>query len=151
VWRATNEQRTVWPARQFRAIRSLLLLSDLLISDLCKERKCSTVCSVAGKSGGMGRYTYSILPSVSLVPWFKRFDSNRCVITSINRMMSNHSCLRKNKHCGEPLVRLLGGLWDDRSRNVELRKIWIWKATILDWLKSHWYGVGDAGQGCDGL
>jgi hypothetical protein len=33
---ATNEW-TVWPARQFRAIRNLLLLSDLLISDLCEE------------------------------------------------------------------------------------------------------------------
>jgi hypothetical protein len=42
----------------------------------------------------MGRYTYAILPSVSLVPWFRRFNSNQCVITSINRMMSNHSCLR---------------------------------------------------------
>jgi hypothetical protein len=44
--------------------------------------------------GGMGRYTCSILPLVSLVPWFRRFDSNRCVVTSMNRMMSNHSCLR---------------------------------------------------------
>jgi ribonuclease HI len=31
-----------------------------------------------GWSGGdMGRYTYSILPSVSLVPWFRRFDSSQ--------------------------------------------------------------------------
>jgi hypothetical protein len=44
-----------------------------------------------GWSGGaMGRYTYSILPSVSLVPWFRRF------VTSMNRMMSNHSCLRSH-------------------------------------------------------
>jgi hypothetical protein len=62
---------------------------------------------------GMGRYTYSILPSVSLVPRFKRFDSSQCVVTSINRIMSNHSCLRS--HLGrinivENLVRLLGGL-----------------------------------------
>jgi hypothetical protein len=50
-----------------------------------------------GWSGGdMGRYTYSILPSVSLVPWFRRFDSSRCVVTSMNRMMSNHSCLRSH-------------------------------------------------------
>jgi hypothetical protein len=28
--------------------------------------------------------------------WFKRFDSNRCVITLINSMMSNHSCLRSH-------------------------------------------------------
>jgi hypothetical protein len=26
-----------------------------------------------------------ILPLVSLVPWFMRFDSNRCVITSMNK------------------------------------------------------------------
>jgi hypothetical protein len=50
-----------------------------------------------GWSGGaMGRCIYSILLSVSLVPWFRRFDSSRCVVTSINRMMSNHSCLRSN-------------------------------------------------------
>jgi hypothetical protein len=36
--------------------------------------------------GRMGRYTCSILPLVSLVPLFKRFNSNRCVITSINRI-----------------------------------------------------------------
>jgi 5-bromo-4-chloroindolyl phosphate hydrolysis protein len=42
------------------------------------------------------RYTYSILPSVSLVPRFRRFDSNRCAVTSMNRMMSNHSCLRSH-------------------------------------------------------
>jgi hypothetical protein len=48
-----------------------------------------------GRSGGrMGRYTYSILPSVSLVPWFKRFDSSRYVVTSMHMMMANHSCLR---------------------------------------------------------
>jgi hypothetical protein len=35
--------------------------------------------------GGMGRYTYLILPSVSLVSCFRRFDSNRCVVTSMNR------------------------------------------------------------------
>jgi hypothetical protein len=43
--------------------------------------------------GRIGRYTYSIWPSVSLVPWFRRFENNRCVINSMNRMMSNHSCL----------------------------------------------------------
>jgi hypothetical protein len=40
-------------------------------------------------------------------------------------------------------VHLLVGLWDDRSRNVELRKIWFWKATTMEWLKGRWYGVGD--------
>jgi hypothetical protein len=34
--------------------------------------------------GGMDRYTYSILAPVSLIPWFRRFDSNRCVVTSMN-------------------------------------------------------------------
>jgi hypothetical protein len=88
---------------------------------------------------GMGRYTCSILPLVSLVPWFRRFDSNRCVVTSMNRMMSNHSCLRC--HLGrinivESLLCIC--LEDDRSRNVELRKIWLWKVAPLEWLKGHW-------------
>jgi hypothetical protein len=58
--------------------------------------------------GGMGKYTYSILTSVSLVPWFRRFDSNRCVVTSINRMMSNHSCLRSHLERINIVENLLG-------------------------------------------
>jgi hypothetical protein len=49
-------------------------------------------CGWSGSA--MGRCIYSVLLSVSLVPWFRRFDSSRCVVTSINRMMSNHSCLK---------------------------------------------------------
>jgi hypothetical protein len=89
---------TIWLARQFRAIRSLLLLS-VRPSDF---RPLSRVRMLDGwqcswSEGGMGRYIYSILmPSVSLVPWFRLFDSSRCAVTSMNRMMSNHSCLKSH-------------------------------------------------------
>jgi hypothetical protein len=39
----------------------------------------------------MGRYTYSILSSISLVSWYKHFNSNRCVVTSMNRVMSSQA------------------------------------------------------------
>jgi hypothetical protein len=42
----------------------------------------------------MGRYAYSIWPVVSFLLWFKRFDGDRVIISTINRMMANHSCLR---------------------------------------------------------
>jgi hypothetical protein len=57
--------------------------------------------------GRMGGYTYLILPAVSLLPCFRRFDSNWCVVTSMNRMMPNHSCLRshlKRINIGENLL-----------------------------------------------
>jgi hypothetical protein len=83
----------------------------------------------------MGRYTYSILPSVSLVPWFKHFDSNRLVVTSINRMMSNHSCL--SSHLGrinivENLLCVCLGdyetidqvMWSCKRYDYERRQLW---------------------------
>jgi hypothetical protein len=57
-------------------------------------------CWQSGWDGGdMGRYAYSIWPVVLFMPWFRRFDSDRVIITMINRMMANHSCLRN--HLGQ--------------------------------------------------
>jgi hypothetical protein len=44
----------------------------------------------------MGRYAYSIWPVVSFMPWLRRFDGDRDIISMINRMMANHSCLRSH-------------------------------------------------------
>jgi hypothetical protein len=44
----------------------------------------------------MGRYAYFIWPVVSIMPWFRRFDGDRVIISMINRMMPNHSCLRSH-------------------------------------------------------
>jgi hypothetical protein len=43
----------------------------------------------------MGRYAYSIWPVVSFMPWFRRFDGDRVIISMINGMMENH-CLRSH-------------------------------------------------------
>lgn len=45
-------------------------------------------------SGDMGRFCFSIFPTVSLKPWFLKFKAERHVITKINRMISNHTCLQ---------------------------------------------------------
>jgi hypothetical protein len=42
----------------------------------------------------MGRYAYSIWPVVSFMPWFRRFDGDRVVISMINSVLAIHSCLR---------------------------------------------------------
>jgi hypothetical protein len=47
-------------------------------------------------SSDMRRYNCSILPVVSIMPWFRRFDGDRVMISMINRMMANHSCLRSH-------------------------------------------------------
>jgi hypothetical protein len=44
----------------------------------------------------MGRYAYSIWPVVSFMPWLRRFDGDRVIISMINRMMTNHPCLRSH-------------------------------------------------------
>jgi hypothetical protein len=49
-------------------------------------------------SSDMGRYAYSIWPVVSLMPWFRRFDGDRVMISMINRMIANHSCLGSHVH-----------------------------------------------------
>jgi hypothetical protein len=42
----------------------------------------------------MGRFAYSILPSVQEKSWFVSFEAEQHVITKINRLISNHTCLR---------------------------------------------------------
>jgi hypothetical protein len=44
----------------------------------------------------VGRYAYSIWPVVSIMPWIRRFDGDRVIISMINRMMANQSCLRSH-------------------------------------------------------
>jgi hypothetical protein len=46
----------------------------------------------------IGNYAHSIGPVVSFMPWFRGFDGNRVIISMINRMMTNHSCL---SHMGQ--------------------------------------------------
>jgi ribonuclease HI len=41
----------------------------------------------------MGRYTYSVFPTIPRKPWFTKLEAERRVITAINRMISNHTCL----------------------------------------------------------
>jgi hypothetical protein len=87
-----------------------------------------------GWSGGvMGRYTYSILPSISLVPWFRRFDSNRCVVTSMNRTMSNHSCLRS--HLGR--INIVEHLLCVCLRDYETRDNVMWSCERYDSERRH--------------
>jgi hypothetical protein len=42
----------------------------------------------------MGRYAFSIWPVVSFTPWFRCFDGDRVIISMMNRMMANLTCLR---------------------------------------------------------
>jgi hypothetical protein len=42
----------------------------------------------------MGWFTFSVRSTVSFDPWFKKHDTNRHTITTINRMMANHTCVR---------------------------------------------------------
>jgi hypothetical protein len=41
-------------------------------------------------------HAYSIWPVVSFMPCFRRFDGNQVIISMVNRMMENHSCLRNH-------------------------------------------------------
>jgi hypothetical protein len=51
-------------------------------------------CQSGWDGSDMGRCANSIWPVVSFMPWFRRFDDNRFIISIIKRMMANHSCLR---------------------------------------------------------
>jgi hypothetical protein len=44
----------------------------------------------------MEKYAYSIWLVVSFLPWFKLLDGDRVIISTINRKMVNHSCLRNH-------------------------------------------------------
>jgi hypothetical protein len=41
----------------------------------------------------MGRYAYSVWSLVSFMPWLRRFDGNQVIISMINRISANNSCL----------------------------------------------------------
>jgi ribonuclease HI len=70
----------------------------------------------------MGRFAYSIFPTIALKPWFSKLLADRHVITKINRMISNHTCLRNHLNriaivespvceCGEDYETLEHVLW----------------------------------------
>jgi hypothetical protein len=44
----------------------------------------------------MGRYAFSIWSVVSSKLWLRCFDGDQVIISIINRMMANHSCLRSH-------------------------------------------------------
>jgi hypothetical protein len=43
----------------------------------------------------MRKYVYSIWPVVSFMPCFRPLDGDRVIISMINRIMANHSCLTR--------------------------------------------------------
>jgi hypothetical protein len=67
--------------------RSLLLPSGLLISGLCQGRECWMVGSVAGAGVSLAD-----IP----IQFCLRFHWYLGFVTSMNMMMSNHSCLRSH-------------------------------------------------------
>jgi ribonuclease HI len=46
----------------------------------------------------MGRFTYSIFPTIPKIPWFVKLKAERQTITTINRIISNHTCLKPHLH-----------------------------------------------------
>jgi ribonuclease HI len=46
----------------------------------------------------MGRYAYSIFPTIPKKSWFTKLKADRQVISTINRMISNHTCLNTHLH-----------------------------------------------------
>jgi hypothetical protein len=45
-----------------------------------------------------GRFAHSILPRVSLRPWFEGQKKERSFVTSVSRLMSGHSSVRSHLH-----------------------------------------------------
>jgi hypothetical protein len=76
----------------------------------------------------IGRYAYSILPVVSFMPWFRRFDGDRAIISMINRMMADHSCPRS--HLGR--VGIVEGPMSVRSRDYETVDHVLWGQEKFD-------------------
>jgi hypothetical protein len=92
----------------------------------------------------MGRYAYSIWPVVSFIPWFRRFDCNRVIISMINRMMANHACLRS--HLGR--IGIVKSLMCVCSRDYETVDHVLWDARDFTpkSRNSGWTGVGSTNQ-----
>jgi hypothetical protein len=68
-------------------------LSDLLF--LSRIRLLEGWQPSSWDGSDMGRFAYSIRPVVSFMTWFSRFE--RVIISMINRMMANHSCLKSHQ------------------------------------------------------
>jgi hypothetical protein len=49
-----------------------------------------------GDLADTGRFAHSILPKVSLRPWFKGQKEGRSFVTSVSRIMSGHSSVRSH-------------------------------------------------------
>jgi ribonuclease HI len=48
------------------------------------------------RNDDMGRYTFSIYPQVSLLPWFSKLQFTRPIITQISRLISNHTRVKSH-------------------------------------------------------
>jgi hypothetical protein len=70
----------------------------------------------------MGRYAYSIFPQIPKKPWFTKLETERKFITTINRLISNHTCLNTHLYrigikdvqicpCGEDYESIDHVLW----------------------------------------
>jgi hypothetical protein len=66
---------------------NLFLHKNNISVSLCPRRCCTSYSPIR---------PYSIFPKISRNPWFLRFNAERHVITKINRMISNHTCLQTN-------------------------------------------------------
>jgi ribonuclease HI len=82
----------------------------------------------------MGRYAHSIFPTIPKKPWFTKLEAERHVITTINRMISNHTCLGTHLHrigirenqlcpCGEDYETLDHVLWACARYRAERRNM----------------------------
>ena len=82
----------------------------------------------------MGRFAFSIFPNISQKPWFTKYNAERHVITKINRMISNHTCLRTHLsrigiietrlcECGEDYDTLEHILWACARFRTERRQL----------------------------
>jgi hypothetical protein len=78
-----------------------------------------------------------IWPVVSFMPWVRRFDGDRIIISMINRMMANYSCL--TSHLGRigimesPMCvssqdygTIDHVLWGCERFDAERPQLWIW-------------------------
>jgi hypothetical protein len=84
----------------------------------------------------MGRCGYSIWPVVSFMLWFSRFDGDRVIISMINRMMANYSCLRSHLGrigivespmcvCSREYERVDHVLWGCERFDTEKPQLWM--------------------------
>jgi hypothetical protein len=65
--------------------------------------KCINYCQLRDKNwqrkwdlADHGRFAHSILPRVSILPWFEGQKEDRSFVTSVSRIMSGHSSVRSH-------------------------------------------------------